>query len=127
MPDLIDRILNLVENSGKTAKEILEELEISKSSISEWKKRKARPSSDAVIKLANYFDVSTDYLLIGKETTSSMPISKEDDEWLQLIHQLPSEKKYEFKGELKGYIRRMEEDTVAAESSSDKVTKKSLA
>lgn len=44
-----------------------------------------------------------------------------------LISQLPPTKRYEFKGKLKGYIRRMEEDTVAAESSSEKVTKKLLA
>lgn len=50
-----------------------------------------------------------------------------DSEILSLLHKLPPENKLEFKGEIKGYIRRMEEETVAAESSSDNATKKSLA
>ena len=55
-------------------------------------------------------------MLIGKET-SSIPISQEDQEWLSLIHQLPLKAQYEFKGELKGYLKRFDEESVAANSS----------
>ena len=65
-----------------------------------------RPSTDAIIKIASYFKVSTDYLLIGSET--SKPIySSEDAEWISLIHKLPRDAQLEFKGELKGYIKGM--------------------
>ena len=42
-------------------------------------------------------------------------ISDEDAEWLSLIHQLPTEALYEFRGEIKGYLRRYEHESVAAE------------
>ena len=37
-------------------------------------------------------------------------ISKEDSEWLVLIHQLPDDAQLEFKGELKGYIKCLKRD-----------------
>jgi len=79
MSDIIERILYLVDNSNKTASDILTELELSKSSISEWKKRKAKPSTDAVIKFAQYFGVSTDYLLLGKEENTVVQIGDNAD------------------------------------------------
>lgn len=64
MPTLsIDRILDLIKKSGKTDKAITLDLELSNSAISEWKKGKAFPKTDAIVKLAQYFDVSVDYLL----------------------------------------------------------------
>ena len=112
---MITRILILMHNKGITAKQLTTELELSSSSITDWKKGKAKPSTDAIIKLANFFNVSTDYLLTGKEATlSTKPLDPEDTEWLSLIHKLPIEKQYEFKGELKGYLRHLEE-TVAAD------------
>ena len=50
------------------------------SAITEWKKGKARPSTDAVIKLARYFGVTTDYLLTGKESTPQSPGDLSADE-----------------------------------------------
>ena len=39
----------------------------------------------------------------------------EDDEWLSLIHQLPTEAQHEFRGEIKGYLKRLNEESVAAD------------
>lgn len=40
---------------------------IGQSTISMWKKKNATPQGDTLQKVANYFGVSTDYLLTGKE------------------------------------------------------------
>jgi len=96
-----------------TAKCLTTELELSNSSITDWKKGKARPSTDAIIKIADYFEVSTDFLLTGKKMVASY--NKEDQEWLSLIHQLPIEAQYEFRGEIKGYIKRLNEETIVAD------------
>lgn len=102
MDSTIDRILKLVEKSGETDKTILLKSEISKSSLTEWRKGKAKPSTDAIIKLANYFNVSTDFLLLGKEKT--LDLSSEEKEWLKLLHQLTESERLECIGYLKGFI-----------------------
>lgn len=64
---MIERILKLLKERGITAKKLTDELELSNSAITDWKKGKARPSTDAIIKIANYFNVSADYILTGKD------------------------------------------------------------
>lgn len=44
------------------------DLGLSNSAISEWKKGKAKPSLEAVVKIARYFGVTTDYLLLGEDS-----------------------------------------------------------
>lgn len=63
---MIERILELMKHKGITAKKLTDDLEISNSTITDWKKGKGRPSIDAIIKLSEYFNVTTDYLLTGK-------------------------------------------------------------
>lgn len=76
---MIDRIIKLIEENGITAKKLTSDLEISSSSVSDWKKGKGKPSAEAIIKLANYFNVSTDYILLGKNKDSSI-IPSDDSE-----------------------------------------------
>lgn len=98
---MLDRILALLKENGITAKKLTSDLEISNSSVSDWKKG-SKPSCDVVVKLAKYFGVSTDYILLGKESPS---ISKEDLDFLKMFHQLPRDAQLEFRGELKGYLK----------------------
>lgn len=119
---LIERILELMTINKITAKQLTSDLELSNSSITDWKKGKGKPSTDAVIKIANYFDVTTDYLLLGKEKRKTFHdnFKSEDIEWLSLIHQLPEKKQIEFKGELKGYLKCLEEASVVADKAPQK-------
>lgn len=71
---VISRILELMENEGISARKLTAELGLANSCISEWKKEKAKPSIDAIIKISAYFGVTTDYLLLeepGQETAES--------------------------------------------------------
>lgn len=104
MDCIVERILFLVKNSGFTAKIIMEEAEISRSSITEWKKGKAKPSTDAIIKLSKYFNVSTDYLLLGEE--KKVEASKDESEFLEIYKQIPLDERKEFIAYIKGYIAR---------------------
>ena len=63
---IVDRIVSLMESRGVSGTALTSAIEISSSSITEWKKGKAKPSVDAVVKIAEYFDVTTDWLLMGK-------------------------------------------------------------
>ena len=106
----LENICATLKENGITAKKLTSDLEISNSSVSDWKKG-SKPSCDVVVKLAKYFGVSTDYILLGEKSVS---ISQEDQDILKLFHQLPHDAQLEFRGELKGYIKclkRQEEDT----------------
>lgn len=60
---MIERILELIKKFGITNNKLLSDLKLPISAISEWKKGKAKPSVDALVKIADYFNVSVDYLL----------------------------------------------------------------
>lgn len=55
------RELRLEKELGQVA--LAKELNYSKAIISEWETGKYKPSSDALIVIAKFFDVTTDYLL----------------------------------------------------------------
>jgi len=59
--------MSLIEKKGINAAKLAEDLGLARGSITEWKKGKAKPSTDAVIKIAEYFSVSTDWILKGRE------------------------------------------------------------
>ena len=105
MDDTILRILSLIDNSGLTDKQILKELDLSSTStlITDWRRGKSKsPTIKHILKIAYFFNVSTDYLLTGKENHKDL--SKEEQEWLSLYDQLDSHDKIECAGFIKGYI-----------------------
>jgi transcriptional regulator with XRE-family HTH domain len=58
----IEKIKNLVLQSGKSANMLFTSLQMPHNALREWEKGKANPSLDALIKLADYFCVSLDWL-----------------------------------------------------------------
>lgn len=120
--DLFERIKSISQNQGFNIKALEQQAGFGNGTIRRWGTN--IPSADKLLKIANLLNTTCEYLLTGKESASTF--SHEDMEWLSLIHQLPEEKRYEFKGELKGYLKRLNEESVAAESES-RSTGKSLA
>lgn len=64
---MYDRFKDLCGKMGKTMKEVCKDLGISQGTVSNWKKRNSTPSGDLLSKMANYFNVSIEYLLTGHE------------------------------------------------------------
>lgn len=59
-----DRLRRLREERGYTQVELAELLDLgSQAQVWRWESGKQKPSSDAVVKLAIFFDVSSDFLL----------------------------------------------------------------
>ena len=82
----IERILLLRDEQNLTSKEVETGAGLANSSISQWKKGRGKPSLDNIIKLARFFNVSSDYLL-GLQESSSVPeieISLTEEEQLLL-------------------------------------------
>jgi len=63
---MIGRILELIEEQGIKPIDLVNAIKINKSAITEWKQGKSKPGTDAVIKIAEYFSVTTDWILTGK-------------------------------------------------------------
>lgn len=65
MDTFYDRLKKTCAESGISLSKLLCECEISESAASNWRKGRL-PNSAALIKISEYLDVSTDYLLMGK-------------------------------------------------------------
>lgn len=64
---LNDRIFNLLKQKGKSQTDIARLLNVRPTTVSEWKKGKYAPTVEHCVTLADYFGVSLDYLITGRE------------------------------------------------------------
>ena len=62
---MVDRIFKLMEEKGVNATTLTKDAGLTNGLITQWKQGKQKPSTDAVVKIAAYFGVTTDYLLTG--------------------------------------------------------------
>ena len=63
--DFYARLCELIKKNGLSQRKVEQDLGLSSASISKWKKY--MPNADKVQKIAEYFNVSTEYLLTGEE------------------------------------------------------------
>lgn len=113
MSTLLDRIIQLQEESGYSKHHIATELGLSNSAFTEWKKGKSKPSLDVVSRIALFFNVSIDYLVFGREHTTNL--STDDMELLHKYHSLPNENKQQLNTYLDAII-----DTLSISSKNSK-------
>ena len=72
--NLADRILELRKQKGISQEELADKLGVSRQAISKWESEQSVPEMDKIIRMSDFFEVTTDYLLKGVE-----PVSKETD------------------------------------------------
>ena len=65
---MVERIYNLMAEREISATELSKATGIKTSTLTQWKKGLQKPSTDAIIKIAKYFGVTTDYLLLGEDS-----------------------------------------------------------
>lgn len=61
--DFADRILDLRKSRGLTQKQLAVDAGLSEIGIQSYEGRRRKPAHDAIMSLADFFNVSTDYLL----------------------------------------------------------------
>lgn len=59
----LERTLELIERKNISKNKLLTDLKLSKNSFVDWKNRGTVPSAETIEKIADYFGVTTDYLL----------------------------------------------------------------
>ena len=80
-----ERIRKLRKEAGLTQKELAERIWLSKTVVSNYELGTRKPSIDIVVKFANYFHVSTDYLLGVEPNQNNFDIDGLTEEDIRLI------------------------------------------
>ena len=111
--EAIDRIETVLEQREQTPYALCKFLGINQSSYSTWKARNTLPPAKYIADIARFLHVSTDYILTGKESAytdvQAETYTDDEKELLSIYKALPTEKRYEFKREMKGYLKALEE------------------
>ncbi|MGM0973365.1 MAG: helix-turn-helix domain-containing protein [Bacillota bacterium] len=77
----LERVKELCKKRGISIKRLEEELNIPNNTIYQWKR--ISPSLDKIEKLADYFDVSTDYLLGRTDKKRYYDLTEKDEKDIQ--------------------------------------------
>lgn len=74
---------------------------ISNMTLSDWKRGKTKPKTDTMQKIANFLEVSVDYLMTGKETEFTIEMAERDlalsnmseriKDYALILNQMPAE------------------------------------
>lgn len=85
MIEPIQRILGLMERNGDNAHSLEVNAKLPISSITNWKSDKYKPSMDSIIKLAQYFNVSADYLLCLSDNPTPLTLPNTAEQQLAVL------------------------------------------
>ena len=114
--DFKERIFNLLEEQGKTAKALGKYIGVKESSISAWRNKDSYPSSKYILRISEFLGVSPTFLCTGHEdsnNTSLPQLTDGDREVLNLIKDLSEKDKYMIAGSLRIMIAQMPSQNIA--------------
>lgn len=80
-------INDLRKKSGLSQKEFADLFNVHQTAVSQWETGKTTPDKETLIKIANYFGVSIDYLL-GNTEQKEKPLVNEDEELTEYLDEL---------------------------------------
>lgn len=86
-----ERVLFLLSECGFSQVELAEAIGTTRATVNGWRKSNRNPSSDLIVPIAQFLHVPIYYLLTG-EDEPEVAISKEDLDWLDIIHRIPEER-----------------------------------
>lgn len=87
--NFVDTLLKLLKIKGINKNKMLTDLNLGKNSFVNWSKRGTIPNGETLTKIADYFGVSTDYLLGNTKKTADPPlIDEETAEIIELYNEL---------------------------------------
>ena len=101
----IIRLQELLNETNTTKSQIALKTNIPLQTICNWFERGSLPTADKVIKLADYFEVSTDYLLGRSNDVGIVEIKKELSHDQQELLALYNQMNYQEKNQLLGFAK----------------------
>ena len=92
--DFVDRIDEKLKEKNLKRAAMLEDIGVDTSIMTAWKKRGTIPSGDVCLKIAQYLDVSPEWLLGGEERKGGESVlSEEEKSFLHQFKNLTEEQK----------------------------------
>lgn len=92
---IIDRIDKLINERGITSKQLAQEIGVSQGNISDWRKDRSKPSSEVLKRIAEYFNVSIDFLYGYSENQTQKTESRLTSKEIDLLREMRnSDKKH---------------------------------
>ncbi|PZT55420.1 helix-turn-helix domain-containing protein [Paenibacillus silvae] len=88
MQSIYERIEHLIAERGMTKKAFCQQLKISTGNLGDWKRGKSIPSTNKLIEIASFFDVSLDWLMIGRLSKEAIVREKREDYFFDVLRQL---------------------------------------
>ena len=88
MVDFGKLLKDLRHQAGLTQKQLAERLWISKATVSYYEQSLRYPSPDILVKIANVFHVSTDYLLGREAKGQTLDVTDLSDEDIELLQSM---------------------------------------
>lgn len=70
---------NLLKKNGVTAYKVAKESGVTQTALSNWKTGKSTPTTKTLQKIADYFGVTIDYLMTGKEEEWEPSLTAKDE------------------------------------------------
>lgn len=97
----INKIVELLKVQGRQDKELCNHIGIAQSTFTNWKKRNTDPKPNYLPEIANFFNVSVDYLVSDEKDDNTKPQSIDlNDEINRLLYALTGEQSAYFSGDL---------------------------
>lgn len=91
---LSDRLQKLRKTHNLSQEQLAEKLDVSRQAISKWESGQANPDINNLLKLSNIYEVSTDYILLGKDTDNQIVVEEKiiykEKKSFKKLHDLPS-------------------------------------
>ncbi len=81
-----NRLYQLRKQKGLSQEELASRLNVSRQTVSKWEIGDSAPDMEKLIAMSELFDVSLDYLMLGKED-SSQPISSAGSDFVTTMHE----------------------------------------
>ena len=75
---ICERVFSLLASDGRDQKDLAMHIGVSTRTVSTWKTRGTNPGAEYIAGIAEFFSVSTDYILTGEERQYS--VSPADEE-----------------------------------------------
>ena len=92
--NLSDRLQALRKSHGLSQEQLAEKLDVSRQAISKWESGQANPDINNLLKLSSIYEVSTDYLLSGREVDSQIiyndRVIYKEKKGFKKLHDLPA-------------------------------------
>lgn len=100
----VEKLDDLISQKGTTRNKLLLELNLGKNSFVNWTNRGTLPNGDTIVALAEYFGVSSDYLL-GIEKADDKYVSVPKDSLIALIENMTPESRQKLENFVKNDFR----------------------